>query len=104
MMSGGRASGNAVSFDDLTANTQLIMARIRSSTRTKQAAKVHTVDFRHLWRQLRAVGWDSKTPTRLVRSLRVEPCLQADLQFRVTVVYIYYMNISHLRASSLKRL
>ncbi|KAE9028709.1 hypothetical protein PF011_g1427 [Phytophthora fragariae] len=38
------------------------MARIRSS---KQAAEVRAVDFKHLWRQLRAVGWKSKRPTGL---------------------------------------
>ncbi|KAE9016795.1 hypothetical protein PR001_g14557 [Phytophthora rubi] len=41
------------------------MARIRSSKQTKQAAEVRAVDFKHLWRQLRAVGWKSKRPTGL---------------------------------------
>ncbi|KAE9068505.1 hypothetical protein PF010_g27037 [Phytophthora fragariae] len=41
------------------------MARIRSSKQTKQAAEVRAVDFKHLWRQLRAVGWKSKRPRGL---------------------------------------
>lgn len=41
------------------------MARVRSSKQTKQAAQVRAVDFKHLWRQLRAVGWKSKRPRGL---------------------------------------
>ncbi|KAE9181311.1 hypothetical protein PF005_g22937 [Phytophthora fragariae] len=41
------------------------MARIRSSKQTKQAAEVRAVDFKHLWRQHRAVGWKSKRPRGL---------------------------------------
>ncbi|ETP39508.1 hypothetical protein F442_13044 [Phytophthora nicotianae P10297] len=46
------------------------MARLRSSSRTKQATvasmiDVRGIDFKHLWRQLRSVGWASKRPSRL---------------------------------------
>ncbi|ETP11350.1 hypothetical protein F441_13130 [Phytophthora nicotianae CJ01A1] len=46
------------------------MARLRSSSRTKQATvasmiDVRDIDFKHLWRQLRSVGWASKRPSRL---------------------------------------
>lgn len=42
------------------------MVRIRSSTRGKTdavAAAARDIDFKHLWRQLRAVGWSSKRPS-----------------------------------------
>ncbi|OWZ14121.1 hypothetical protein PHMEG_00012440 [Phytophthora megakarya] len=42
------------------------MARIRASTCGKNdavAAVVKDIDFRHLWRQLRAVGWTSRRPS-----------------------------------------
>jgi hypothetical protein len=42
------------------------LASMRSSRREKPAAPAaapHDIDFRHLWRQLRAAGWKSKRPT-----------------------------------------
>ncbi|ETN14543.1 hypothetical protein PPTG_07571 [Phytophthora nicotianae INRA-310] len=42
------------------------MVRIRSSTRGKTdagAAVARDIDFKHFWRQLRAVGWTSKKPS-----------------------------------------
>ncbi|ETP39400.1 hypothetical protein F442_13130 [Phytophthora nicotianae P10297] len=39
--------------------------KLATSTVTKDAAVARSVDFRHLWRQLRAVGWTSKRLTRL---------------------------------------
>ncbi|GMF44657.1 unnamed protein product [Phytophthora fragariaefolia] len=42
------------------------LASMRSGRREKPAAPVaapHDVDFRHLWRQLKAAGWTSKQPS-----------------------------------------
>ncbi|KAG3052772.1 hypothetical protein PC122_g22547 [Phytophthora cactorum] len=53
-----------------------VMPRIRSGSRTKQAAEARAVDFGHLWRQLKAAGWESKKPlTRLSNDWRYfVPC------------------------------